>query len=332
MAGTLKYDMCYNNIRGKNMQNIKTLTVFISIIMLLSFLPIANAVPVDPEEVISITDVSFTTQAYVGQSYTYLATAKNATGVVIPRQACRLDICELSNPQICPEFQEIRRMCRDSENVPVGFADDCYYLTGSGGIVSFNVMPLPELYKTNTDYTFTVTCDEVSVSKTATILGINSGGPCNVSSIKIQDGTDLTTDIFDENPNKFDKLYVSYFLSSYNTTCINENVRYKILRDINGTWVSHSETKETTSDINGTGVISIEMDLNYFVGGVYKLEIMADDKSDSVEFTVNTMRPSVEGYETLDWATQNMNGLLALVAMLILIIIGLVIIWKLGFS
>lgn len=307
------------------------ITAIIFTALFLGSLPLAEAVPPGVGTITQLVNVDYPSTVYIGKTYFIKANALDVSNDPVKDYSCAIEVKKTSTNDTVARLL-VKDWCKEhlttlpANDVP--FA--CYYTTFSSGSIVMPTYIDPAIFESNTNYTVELSCGDMTTTKTTLVLGV-ADGSCNVSGVKINDGTDSTTDVFDENPNKLDTLFVSYFLESYNTICNGKDIRYNVLRDVNGTWVGHSEVMYAEADINGTGVIPLEINPHYFVDGSYKLVVMADDKSDSATFTVGNVRPYQEGYETLDWATQNMNGLLALITILILILIGLYVIWRIAF-
>ncbi len=286
----------------------------------------ALAVPPGVGTITQITDVQFPTTVYMGKQYFIHGIAKDVANDPVEHYACSLMVYS-GNTYI--DRESIKHWCKEQltslpeTDLPYG----CYYATWRNGHIEIPVIIDPMKYNTGDTYTFSLSCGTITETKTATVAGVSNEKEdgaypfsCNVDAVKIDDGTDSTTDYFDENPNKLDKLNVSFSLDTLNTVCTNEEVRYKVNRDVNGSWVGQSDYKTLLTDVNGKGVISLPIDGSYFVGGTYQLVVMADDKQDDVNFTVATMRPMMEGYETADWANENMSGLIMWIVLIMALI------------
>jgi hypothetical protein len=300
------------------MKRILTAAIF-SMILMSSFIG-ALAVPPGVGTVVTIDDVQFPTTVYMGKEYYIHGVANDVSGNPIEHYSCSVMMYyESGGVKTYVDRESIKYWCKENlTQLPADdLADGCYYTTWRNGHISIPVFIDPMIYESGKTYSFALSCGTITEIKTAAVVGVsnekeNGAYPfsCNVDAVKINDGTDSTTDYFDENPNKLDKLNISFSLDTLNTVCTNEEVRYKVNRDVNGSWVGQSDYKTLLTDVNGKGVISLPIDGSYFVGGTYQLVVMADDKQDDVNFTVATMRPMMEGYETADWANENMSGLI----------------------
>lgn len=307
----------------------KIVTAIMLTALFLGGLPLAVADPPGTGTITQLVNVDYPDTVYIGKTYFIKANALDVSSNPVKDYSCAIEVKKTSNDDTVTRLL-VKDWCKEhlttlpANDVP--FA--CYYTTFSSGSIVMPTYIDPKVFESNTNYTVELSCGGVSASKTALVSGV-ADGSCNVSGVKIKDGTDSIIDFFDENPNKLDTLYVSYFLETYNTLCNGKDVRYYVLRDANGSWVGHSDTKYVVSDINGTGIISLPIDGSYFVGGLYQIVIVSDDKQDTANFTVNTVRPMMEGYELSAWSVQNISGIFALVIVFGFFLICLLILWRL---
>lgn len=300
------------------MKQILTAIMF-SAILISSFIG-ALAVPPGVGTVVTIDDVQFPTTVYMGKEYYIHGIANDVSGNPIEHYSCSVMMYyESGGVKTYVDRESVKYWCKENlTQLPADdLADGCYYITWRNGHISIPVFIDPMIYESGKTYSFALSCGTITEIKTAAVVGVSNEKEngvyphsCNVENVKINDGTDTTTDFFDENPNKHDTLNVSFSLDSFNTTCVSEEVKYWVNRDINGSWVGQSDEKSIVTNTNGEGIISLKIDGEYLVGGLYQLVILADDKQDDVNFTVNNIRPMMEGYEVADWSVQNMSGLI----------------------
>ena len=291
-----------------------------------------QAVPPGTGTVTQIVDVSLPTTLYMGKQYMIHGTALDVSDDPVANTSCAASsYTGAGATKQLIDRESIKSWCKDDKNcLPASnLPFECYYTTWGNGNITIPFYVSPILYNSGVEYTFELVCEDITVTATATVMGYSEKlyndepDTCNVDTVLIGDGTDATVDSFDENPNKLDVLNVDYSLTSLNTLCVNEKVSYKVLRDVNGTMINHKEMVETTTDINESGVIPLEIDGSYFVGGNYQLIVMADDKNDTVNFTVNKMRPLMESYETADWTIENMSGIMMWLVLIVALIFAL---------
>lgn len=270
------------------MRFVSTLGIFVFFILFL----LSNVVAVPPGvgTITQLTDVKFESTTYIGKEYFISAKALDISDNPIKDYSCALMVKETITD--IPVYRlQLKHYCKTyltslpTEDAP--FA--CYYTTFGNGSIVMPVYVDPGVFEPNVSYTVSLICGTIETTKTMTVQGV-SDSSCNVSSIKIHDGTDGTSDFFDEAPNKFDTLIVPFELESHNTICNGKKVLYKIQKSVDDGFVDAMVYQEYIMDLNGTGNISIPLDLSFITDGKYKVIIASDNASDSSEFVVTIPR------------------------------------------
>lgn len=251
---------------------------------------LAYAVPPGVGTITQLIDVEFESTVYIGKTYYISAKALDVGDNPIKDYSCAIRVKETITD--IPVYRlQLKHYCKTyltslpTEDAP--FA--CYYTTFGDGSIIMPIFIDPGIFEPNTSYTASLICGSIEATKIMTVQGV-SDSSCNVSGIKIHDGTDGTNDFFDEAPNKFEELIVPFELESNNTICNGKKVSYKIQKRIGSGFIDTTTYKEHVVDLNGTSSISILLDSKFVTDGIYKVIVASDNEIDSAEFVVNIPR------------------------------------------